>query len=225
MDEQEYLTDAIGREAVSFVERHAAEPFLLQVTFNAVHAPLQAPAKYLDRFKNISDERHQTYAAMLSALDDNVGRVLSAVHDKKLDEDTLVFFISDNGGPPQANTSNNAPLAGSKGSVWEGGIRVPFLLRWTGHVPAGAVYAEPVISLDISATAAAVAAQTGEWQADRRRGPAAVRHRQSTRNAAQAALLAVRRAVGRSPGKLQASENGRLAAAALRPGERHRRGT
>lgn len=155
--EDAYLTDAIGREAVAFIARHHAEPFYLQVTFNAVHTPLQAPQKYLDRFKSISDVRHQTYAAMLSALDDNVGLVLAKLHEEKLDGDTLVFFISDNGGPPTANTSNNHPFSGAKGSVWEGGIHIPFVLRWTGHVPAGAVYDKPVISLDLSATAAAVA--------------------------------------------------------------------
>lgn len=156
VDEREYLTDAIGREAVDFVQRHHDKPFYLQVTFNAVHNPLQAPAKYEDRFSQISDPRHRTYAAMLSALDDNVGRVLDKLRELKLEEGTLIAFISDNGGPP-ANTSSNGPLHGSKGSVWEGGIRVPFVLSWKGHVPAGATYDHPVISLDISATAAAVA--------------------------------------------------------------------
>jgi len=164
-DEKEYLTDAIGREAVGFVERNAGNPFLLVVTFNAVHTPLEAPAKYRDRFPKITDPKHQTYAAMLSALDDNVGRVLDELHKQQLDDRTLVFFVSDNGGPPHANTSNNHPLAGSKGTTWEGGIRVPFVVRWPGHVPAGAVYDQPVISLDISATAAAAAgAKLGEKQ-------------------------------------------------------------
>jgi arylsulfatase A-like enzyme len=157
VDEKEYLTDAIGREATSFVERHREQPFLLYVTFNAVHLPQEAPAKYLDRFKSIENEKRQKYAAMLSALDDNVGLVLNKLKDLKLDENTLVFFISDNGGPTQANGSSNNPLQGNKGSVWEGGIRVPYVVRWPGHVPAGAVYEQPVIALDIAATAAAVA--------------------------------------------------------------------
>ncbi len=157
--ETDYLTDLIGREAVSFVERHREQPFLLQVTFNAVHNPLQAPAKYTDRFSQIKDDRHRTYAAMLSALDDNVGAVLGKLRELKLEENTLVFFISDNGGPP-ANTSRNDPLNGHKATVWEGGIRVPFLAQWKGHLPAGAVYDQPVIALDIPATAAAVAGAT-----------------------------------------------------------------
>lgn len=157
VDEKEYLTDAIGREATSFVERHREQPFLLYVTFNAVHLPQEAPAKYLDRFKNIEDEKRHKYAAMLSALDDNVGLLLNKLRDLKLDNDTLVFFISDNGGPTRANASSNDPLHGNKATVWEGGIRVPFVVRWPGHVPAGAVYEQPVISLDIAATTAAAA--------------------------------------------------------------------
>lgn len=156
VDEQEYLTDAFGREAVAFIERHRQQPFLLLLTFNAVHLPAQAPAKYLERFSKIEDEKRRTYAAMLSALDDNVGAVLSKLHDAQLDNDTLVFFISDNGGPP-ANGSKNDPLNGRKATVWEGGVRVPYLARWTGHIPAGAVLDQPVISLDIPATIAAVA--------------------------------------------------------------------
>ena len=162
VDEKEYLTDAFGREAVAYIDRHREHPFFLLLTFNAVHLPAQAPAKYLERFSKIEDEKRRTYAAMLSALDDNVGAVLGKLHDAQLDDDTLVFFISDNGGPP-ANGSRNDPLNGRKATVWEGGVRVPFLLRWNGHVPAGATIDQPVISLDIPATiAAAAGAKLGE---------------------------------------------------------------
>ncbi len=157
VEKPDYLTDAFGREAVAFIQRHREQPFLLHLTFNAVHAPLQAPPKYLERFKDIEDEKRRTYAAMLSALDDNVGLVLGTLRDAKLEEDTLIFFISDNGGPPKGNSSKNDPLNGAKGTVWEGGIRVPFLPAWKGHVPAGGVYDQPVIALDIPVTAAAVA--------------------------------------------------------------------
>ena len=156
VQEDDYLTDAFGREAVAFIDRHQQHPFFLLLTFNAVHLPAQAPAKYLDRFTKIEDEKRRTYAAMLSALDDNVGTVLTKLNEAKLDNDTLVFFISDNGGPP-ANGSRNDPLNGRKATVWEGGVRVPFLVRWSGHIPAATVAEQPVISLDIPATIAAAA--------------------------------------------------------------------
>ena len=161
-DEKEYMTDALSREAAAFVTKHKAEPFFLYLAYNAVHTPLQATEKYLARFPNIADERRRIYAAMTSAMDDGVGRVLAAVKDAGIEKDTMIWFFSDNGGPP-ANVAptDNTPLRGFKGQVLEGGIRVPFAVRWTGHLPEGAVYAQPVISLDVFATVAALAgAQT-----------------------------------------------------------------
>ena len=160
VQEKEYLTDAFGREAVAFVERHSHEPFFLYLTFNAVHNPPEVTDKYLERFSSITNPKRKPYAAMLSALDDNVGLVLKTLHDKKLDENTLVFFVSDNGGPQAGNGSRNTPLKGDKGTVWEGGIRVPYFVRWKGHLEAGKVFSQPVISLDILPTAAAAAGAT-----------------------------------------------------------------
>mgnify|MGYP000079575515 CR=1 FL=1 len=154
--EPEYLTDALAREAVAFIGRHEKEPFFLYLTFNAVHTPLQAPAKYLERFPNLKGNR-RTYAAMLSAMDDGIGAVLKKLRDAGLERDTLIFFISDNGGPPQANASSNGPLRASKGTVYEGGIRVPFILQWKAQLPAGKTFDQPVISLDILPTALAAA--------------------------------------------------------------------
>ena len=154
--EQDYLTDAFAREAVAFVERHAKEPFFLYLTFNAVHTPMQAPEKYLARFPNLTGKR-RTYAAMVSAMDDAIGTVLKKLRDAGIERDTLIFFISDNGGPPQANASSNAPLRAGKGTVYEGGIRVPFLIQWKGRLPEGKTFDEPVISLDILPTALAAA--------------------------------------------------------------------
>jgi arylsulfatase A-like enzyme len=152
LDEKEYLTDAFAREALGFIDRNKSKPFFLYLAFNAVHAPLQAPQKYRDRFKNIADEKRRTYAAMMSAMDDAIGRVLASLKENDLEENTLVFFISDNGGPP-GNGSNNGELRGYKASTWEGGIRVPFLLQWKGQVPAGKVYDKPVIQMDFTKTA------------------------------------------------------------------------
>jgi arylsulfatase A-like enzyme len=156
-DEKEYLTDAFTREAVAFIDRHRQQPFFLYLPFNAVHAPLQGTEKYLDRFTGIKQEKRRTFAAMLSAMDDGVGAVLAKLRQAGLEQDTLIFFISDNGGPTPNTTSRNDPLRGFKGQVWEGGIREPFLIQWKGRLPAGKLYDPPVISLDILPTAAAAA--------------------------------------------------------------------
>lgn len=157
VEEKEYLTDAFARESVSFIEKHKDEPFYLYLAFNAVHAPLQASDKYLKRFANIKDEKRRTFAAMTAAMDDAVGRVLRTLRKHSLEEDTLIFFVSDNGGPTRSTTSGNGPLRGYKGDVYEGGIRVPFFVQWKGHLPAGKIYNKPVISLDIAPTVLAAA--------------------------------------------------------------------
>jgi arylsulfatase A-like enzyme len=155
-----YLTDMLAREAVGFMERHQDQPFFLYLAFNAVHTPMEAPKALVDRFSQISDPRRRTYLAMLQALDNAVGQVLEALRRLDLERNTLVVFLSDNGGPTvkfSVNGSRNAPLRGSKGDTWEGGIRVPFLLRWPGTLPASTTYSRPVIQLDLTATALAAA--------------------------------------------------------------------
>jgi arylsulfatase A-like enzyme len=161
IQEKEYLTDAFGREAVAFIDRHEKEPFFLYLAFNAVHTPMNATDDRLEKFKDIGDKSRRTYAGMMSAMDDSIGRVLKTLHEKNLEENTLVFFFSDNGGPTMKgttiNASRNDPLRGSKRTTLEGGIRVPFVVKWPGHVPAGKVYDSPVIQLDILPTALAAA--------------------------------------------------------------------
>jgi len=149
-----YLTDAFSDEAVGFIERNHGKPFFLYLAYNAPHNPLQAPEKYLSRFPGIKDTKRRTYAAMVSAIDDGVGRVLDTLEAFGLMENTLVFFLSDNGGPETHNASDNGVLHGGKGDVWEGGFRVPFAVEWKGTLPAGKMYAHPVSSLDIMATIA-----------------------------------------------------------------------
>lgn len=157
VEHREYMTDELSREAAAYIRKFQAQPFYLYLAYNAVHTPLQAPEKYLNRFAQIADERRRTYAAMTSAMDDGVGLLLQTLRETKLEENTLVFFFSDNGGPPPAVAPTcNAPLRGYKGQLLEGGIRVPFLLQWSGHLPAGSVYEPPVISLDVFPTAAAL---------------------------------------------------------------------
>jgi arylsulfatase A-like enzyme len=151
-----HLTKAFGDEAAAFIKREKDKPYFLYLTFNAVHNPLQPDPEHVARFdNNISDPKRKAYAGLLSGLDDAVGTVLKAIRDSGQEENTLVFFISDNGGPQQGNGSNNQPLTGDKGTVKEGGIRVPFVVQWKGKLPAGTKYSHPAISLDITATAAA----------------------------------------------------------------------
>src|SRR5581483_2715546 len=98
---------------------------------------LQAPAKYLERFNDIKDPKRRTFAAVMSALDDAVGRVLTKVRALGQEDDTLIVFFSDNGGPTHATTSSNGPLRGFKATTWEGGIRVPHCMQWKWKLPAG----------------------------------------------------------------------------------------
>lgn len=155
--EHEYLTDALTREAVDFIDRNQERPFFLYLAYNAVHSPLQGADAYMEKFSSIDDVHRRIFAAMLSNMDDSVGTVLNALQKAGLTDNTLVFFVSDNGGPTRELTSSNAPLRGEKGSIYEGGIRVPFLMKWPGRVKAGSEYQKPVISLDIFGTAAVVA--------------------------------------------------------------------
>ncbi len=161
--EDEYLTDAFGREAVDFIQRHREKPFFLYVAFNAVHAPLQATQPYLDRVANIEDRRKRTYAAMTIALDDAVGRILKTLDETQLSNRTLVIFLSDNGGvyrPDQPIFADNGPLRAGKLFVHEGGTRVPFLMQWPGHIDAGTVYRHPVSAMDVLPTVLGIAGGT-----------------------------------------------------------------
>ncbi|WP_169331891.1 sulfatase [Zavarzinella formosa] len=167
VEEKEYLTDAFAREAVSFIEKNQKDPFFLYLTFNAVHTPLEASEKYLKRFESIKDEKRQKYAAMMSAMDDAIGQVLATVNKAGLEKDTLVAFISDNGGPP-VNGSNNGPLHGFKATTWEGGVRVPYFIKWPAAFAGGRTLDHPVIQLDLHTTilnAAGAQAKT-DWKLD-----------------------------------------------------------
>ncbi|NUM53132.1 MAG: sulfatase-like hydrolase/transferase [Candidatus Hydrogenedentes bacterium] len=155
-----YTTDDFAREACDFINRHKDHPFFLYMPFNAVHAPMDALENYLAPFASISDEKRRKFAAMLSALDAGVGSILGALNANGLTGDTLVIFISDNGGPTAQISSKNDPLRGFKGQVLEGGIRVPYMMQWPGQIPAGVTYSQPVNSLDILPTAIAAAGGT-----------------------------------------------------------------
>ena len=158
-----YLTDVLATEATQFIERNKDRPFFLYLAFNAVHTPMEAPEANEKEFAKESDAKRRTYLAMTRKLDDAIGQVLAKLRELNLEEDTLVFFLSDNGGPTTKfapNGSRNFPLRGSKGDTWEGGIRVPFVVMWKGRLPAGKTYDHPVISLDILPTSLSAAKAT-----------------------------------------------------------------
>ncbi|MDE0349907.1 MAG: sulfatase-like hydrolase/transferase, partial [Gammaproteobacteria bacterium] len=159
VDVPEYLTDVFAAKAVDFIDRHAGGPFFLMLSLTAPHTPIQATGEYVDRNLHIEAEGARIFAAMVSSVDDTVGDVVGALKAHGLDGNTLVFFISDNGCinymPDVICT--NAPLSGGKRYQFEGGIRVPFIATWPDGLPAGRVYDEPVISLDIYPTATAAA--------------------------------------------------------------------
>jgi arylsulfatase A-like enzyme len=152
-----YLTTVLGDESAAFIHRNKENPWLLYTAFNAPHTPMQATPELLDRVKHIAGESRRTYAAMVVGMDDAIGTILKQLREDGLEERTLIFFLSDNGGTTEDNTSSNTPLRGRKGMMWEGGIRVPFLAQWKGVLPAGKTYDRPVSSLDILPTALAAA--------------------------------------------------------------------
>lgn len=171
LKEMDYTTDAFGREAQSFIEKHKAAPWFLYLAFNAVHTPMQATDGRLAKFQDIADSRRRTYDAMMLAMDEALGGVRNKLLESGQQENTLVIFISDNGGPTMKGTtingSRNTPLRGSKRTTLEGGIRVPFIVSWKGKVKPG-VFDQPVIQLDltVSALAAAGVVIQPEWQLD-----------------------------------------------------------
>lgn len=155
-----YLTEAITAEAVSFIRAQRSRPFLLYVAYNAPHYPMHAPKKYVDRFGHLEPERRM-YAAMLAAVDDGVGEIVSALQAAGLRDDTVIFYAADNGatrepraglGGEPARGGSNAPLRGAKFSLFDGGIRVPAMLSWPGVIPAGRVIREAGATFDVLPT-------------------------------------------------------------------------
>jgi arylsulfatase A-like enzyme len=162
VQESRYLTDAFGEEAAAFIGRQRGEtkPFFLYLAFNAVHTPLQAKENAGQRFAGLTDPNRRVYAAMLSAMDDAIGLVLARLKEIGKEENTLVIFHNDNGGPTTRNAVNgsrNTPLRGSKCETFEGGIRVPLLMRWPAVLGEGSLYRQPVITFDLSSTVATAA--------------------------------------------------------------------
>jgi arylsulfatase A-like enzyme len=173
---ENYYTDVKTEAALSFIRRQGKKPFFFYLAYLAPHTPLLATQKYLDRFPGEMAERRRTALAMMSAVDDGVGRIMGLLEEKGMRENTIIFYISDNGAPLGANVdapladimpthnpkgiwdgSLNEPLRGEKGMLAEGGIRVPFIMSWPACVPAGTVFRQPVIALDVAPTVLAAA--------------------------------------------------------------------
>ncbi len=165
---EEYLTDRLGRQAVDFIERHAHEPFLLYLAFNAPHSPLQAKTAYQPRVAHLKSEATKFYGAMMISMDENIGRVMDALHRMGIDDNTIVAFASDNGPTyayrvdwpdqwPREMLGSAGPLRAHKGTFYEGGIRVPYILRWPGKLTAGQVFDAPVSTMDLYPTFCAAA--------------------------------------------------------------------
>ncbi len=156
-----YMTDSLGEEAAKYVVEHAKEPFFLYLAFNAVHTPMHAKPEVLEAVKVDAKPKRKKLIAMTHSLDEAIGRVLDALQEAGVADDTLLFFVNDNGGATN-NASKNGHLRGKKGSPFEGGIRVPFVVQWPKGLPKGVVYDEPVSTFDILPTA--MAACGGGWR-------------------------------------------------------------
>ena len=150
--EEQYLTFAIRDKAIQFIEDNKEEPFFLYCTFSAPHVPFQAPVDYYCMYDHIEDENKRVYYAMISALDDAIGDVHQKIKDLGLEENTIVYFLSDNGGASYTGATDNGPLKCGKLSQFEGGIKIPFMMKWPGKILPGTRYSYPVSSADIFVT-------------------------------------------------------------------------
>jgi arylsulfatase A-like enzyme len=173
---EDYYLDVQTEAALSFIRRQGKKPFFFYLAYLAPHTPLIATKKYMDRFPGDMPERRRTALAMMSAMDDGVGRITGLLKEKGLFDNTMIIYLSDNGAPLGVHTGStladivptwdpkgmwdgslNEPLRGEKGMLSEGGIRVPFIMSWPARVSAGTVFREPVIALDVASTVLAAA--------------------------------------------------------------------
>lgn len=158
VEETEYITDALSREAIRFVADASKkdQPFFLYLAYNAPHVPLEAKDEDMGKFPNIKNKDRKTYAGMVYAVDRGVGELVKALKENNQYENTLIIFLSDNGGNIH-HGANNMPLKGSKGDTYEGGYRVPMFFHWPNKIPAGNKYDHPISALDFYPTFANLA--------------------------------------------------------------------
>ena len=169
VQEKGYVTTLLGDDAVRFIDaQNSNKPFFMYVAFTAPHTPYQAPQEYIDKYKQISDPNRRTYAAMITAMDDQIGRVVKALDKRGLRQNTLIIFYSDNGGNQSAHLAgetevkgplpaSNGPYRGGKGDLYEGGTRVPSLINWPGKIKPGTVVDQMIHIVDYYPTLAKLA--------------------------------------------------------------------
>ncbi|MFZ1263530.1 MAG: sulfatase-like hydrolase/transferase, partial [Chitinophagaceae bacterium] len=148
----DYLTFSLADKGIDFIEHNKSNPFFLTLSFNAPHDPFQVPKKYFNRIQGVTDSVKRVYYGMIEALDDAVGIVLQKLEQEGLTDNCLIFFISDNGGATYTRATDNAPLRGGKATHFDGGISVPFFIKYPRGLPAREIYSQPVSSLDIYST-------------------------------------------------------------------------
>lgn len=158
---KQHLTEAFTDETLRIIGENKAKPFFIYLAHTTPHTPLQAPAKYIARYKHIENKGQRVYAAMVASLDDSVGAIRAKLKAEGLEKDTVIVLLSDNGCAGYiGDACSNAPLNGYKGMHLEGGVRVPFIMTWPGHIKPGQVDPRVVSSLDVAPTAAALAGAT-----------------------------------------------------------------
>jgi arylsulfatase A-like enzyme len=150
--EEQYLTYAIRDKAINYIKENKDRPFFLYCPFSAPHVPFQAPVEYYCKYEHVEREDQRVYYAMISALDDAIGQIHQTVKDLGLEENTMIFLLSDNGGASYTGVTENGPLKGGKLTQFEGGVNVPFMMKWKGHIQEGTTYNHPVLSTDIFTT-------------------------------------------------------------------------
>lgn len=149
-----YTTDMFTGKAIAYLKEHHQQPFFMYLAYNAIHTPMHGPDSLEKDFSHMKDKNRRSFAAMLKSMDTGIGKLVAELKRTGLYENTLIFFINDNGAATN-NAADNGELRGLKGSKWEGGIRVPFIMQWPGQLPGGATYPKMVSSLDILPTALA----------------------------------------------------------------------
>ncbi len=155
VESPKYLTDVLAEETNIFIEKNKSNPFFVVLAFNTVHTPMEAKKEYLKHFPNLKGKRKEL-AAMALSMDEGIGSVMNKLKELNLDTNTLIIYTNDNGGPSDANASINKPLSGTKANHLEGGIRVPFIMKWSSYLPKNKEYKYPISTLDIVPTVYAV---------------------------------------------------------------------